>query len=127
MAKKTIHAYEMELQKLIKERTGASCEPWLLPQIRSTAKNEYILDKLTAEIDSGSLTNISTGSVGQQKLDVSPLLPYFDKLNRTLLAQFDALGLNYNTTPSKVNENTKKGGSDTDMMMDLINDVKNTL
>ena len=78
MAKKTIHAYEMELQKLIKERTGAACEPWLLPQIRSTAKNEYILDKLTDEIDSGSLTNISTGSVGQQKLDVSPLLPYFD-------------------------------------------------
>lgn len=122
--KKTIHAYEMELRKLIKERTGEDCEPWIIPQIRSTAKNEFVLDKVTDEITAGNLTQVSTGSAGQQKIDVSPLLPYFDKLNRTLIAQFEALGLNYNTTPSKVNEKTKKNSSDVDMMMGLFEDVK---
>lgn len=122
--KKSIHAYELELRKLIKERTGEECEPWIIPQIRSTAKNEFVLDKVTDEITAGNLTQVSTGSAGQQKIDVSPLLPYFDKLNRTLIAQFEALGLNYNTTPSKVNEKTKKNSSDVDMMMGLFEDVK---
>lgn len=122
--KKTIHAYEIELRKLIKERTGEDCEPWIVPQIRSTAKNEFILDKVTEEITNGTLTQVSTGSAGQQKIDVSPLLPYFDKLNRTLIAQFEALGLNYNTTPSKVNEKTKRNGTDVDLMMGLMEDVR---
>lgn len=122
--KKTIHAYELELRKLIKDRTGEECEPWIIPQIRSTAKNEFVLDKVTDEITTGNLTQVSTGSAGQQKTEVSPLLPYFDKLNRTLIAQFEALGLNYNTTPSKVNEKTRRNGSDVDMMMGLFEDVK---
>lgn len=122
---KTIHTYELELRRLIQERTGERCEPWIIPQIRSTAKNEYMLDKITNEMTSGSLVNVATGSAGQQKIDVSPLLPYFDKLNRTLIAQFEALGLNYNATPSKMTERTKRGSGDADLMMDLMEDVRN--
>ena len=121
MAKRmTIKQYEAELKKLIKERTGRDFEPWLLPQIRSTAKNEYMLDKVTEELDSTDLTTIGIGSTGQQKTEVNPLLPYFDKLNRTLIAQFEALGLNYNTTPKKVTENTKQGGTDTDLLSEAL-------
>lgn len=116
----TIKQYEAELKKLIKERTGRDFEPWLLPQIRSTAKNEYMLDKVTEELDSTDLTTIGIGSTGQQKTEVNPLLPYFDKLNRTLIAQFEALGLNYNTTPKKVTENTKQGGTDTDLLSEAL-------
>lgn len=120
MKNKTIHAYELDLKKMIKARTGKQCEPWLLPQIHSTAANMQMLDTVHTELLSGPLTVITVGSTGQQKNEVNPLLPYYDKLNRTLLMQYEALGLNYNTTPKKVTENTKQGGKEQDKLMSLI-------
>lgn len=115
--KKTAHAYEIELRRMIKHRTGADMEPWLLPQVRATAMNMVMLDKIQEELeDTKDLIKTVEGSTGQIKNEVSPLLPYYDKLQRTLLMQFEALGLNYKTTPSKVMENTKKGGDDDDPM-----------
>lgn len=115
--KKTAHAYEIELRRMIKHRTGANMEPWLLPQVRATAMNMVMLDKIQEELeDTKDLIKTVEGSTGQVKNEVSPLLPYYDKLQRTLLMQFEALGLNYKTTPSKVMENTKKGGDDDDPM-----------
>lgn len=118
MAKtKTAHAYEIELRRMIKHRTGADMEPWLLPQVRATAMNMVMLDKVQEELEgTENLIKTVEGSTGQVKNEVSPLLPYYDKLQRTLLMQFEALGLNYKTTPSKVMENTKKGGDDDDPM-----------
>lgn len=121
MAKgKTIHGYELDLKRMIKARTGKECEPWLMPQIHSTAANMKMLDVVHEELLSGPLTVITVGSTGQQKNEVNPLLPYYDKLNRTLLMQYEALGLNYNTTPKKVTENTKQGGKEQDKLMSLI-------
>jgi hypothetical protein len=115
--KKTAHAYELELRKMIKSRTGADCEPWLTPQIRTTAMNEVMLDKIQDELtEMNSLVTPVPGSMGQMKNEVSPLLPHYDKTQRTLLMQFEALGLNYSTTPSKVKEDTKKGMDDDDPM-----------
>ena len=118
MAKqRTAHAYELELRKMIKSRTGADMEPWLLPQVRATASNMVMLDKVQAELlATDDLVKPVSGSMGQYKDEVSPLLPYYDKMQRTLMLQFEAIGLNYKTTPSKVNENTKKGGDDDDPM-----------
>lgn len=114
---KTAHGYELELRALIKARTGKDSEPWLLPQIRSTAKNEALLDKIAGEMEGDEpLLSIVTGSQGQAKTEVNPLLPYFDRLNRTLMLQFEALGLNYNTTPSKVSESAKPGGEEDDVL-----------
>jgi hypothetical protein len=115
--KKTAHAYELELRKMIKSRTGADCEPWLTPQIRTTAMNEVMLDKIQDELtEMNSLVTPVPGSMGQMKNEVSPLLPHYDKTQRTLLMQFEALGLNYSTTPSKVKEDTKKGVDEEDPM-----------
>ena len=95
---------------MIKARTGADCEAWLTPQIRATAMNMVMLDKIQDELtDMDSLITPVPGSMGQLKNEVSPLLPHYDKTQRTLLMQFEALGLNYSTTPSKVKEDTKKG------------------
>lgn len=119
MAKrKTAHAYELELRKMIKHRTGQECEPWLVPQIRATAMNMVMLDKVQSEIedDDTDLITLAVGSMGQQKSEINPLLPTYDKLQRTLLMQFEALGLNYKTTPSKVTEETKKGVDEHDPM-----------
>ncbi len=108
--KKTAHAYELELRKMIKSRTGADMEPWLLPQVRATASNMVMLDKVQAELEAtDSLVTLVSGSMAQMKNEVSPLLPYYDKMQRTLMLQFEAIGLNYKTTPSKVKEDTKKG------------------
>ena len=118
MAKKrTAHAYELELRNMIKHRTGAEMEPWLLPQVRATAGNMVMIDKVQAELeDTNNLVKMVPGSTGQYKNEVSPLLPYYDKLQRTLLMQFEALGLNYKTTPSKVKEDTKRGVDEEDPM-----------
>lgn len=118
MAKqRTAHAYELELRKMIKSRTGADMEMWLLPQVRATANNMVMIDKVQAELErANDLVTLIPGSQGQMKSEVSPLLPHYDKMQRTLLMQLEALGLNYSTTPSKVKEDTKKGVDETDPM-----------
>jgi len=127
MAKqRTAHAYELELRKMIKSRTGADCEAWLTPQIRATAMNMVMLDKIQDELlDMDSLITPVPGSMGQLKNEVSPLLPHYDKTQRTLLMQFEALGLNYSTTPSKVKEDTKKGvDTEKDGLANMLSDAR---
>ena len=130
MAKpKTAHAYELELRKMIKSRTGADMEAWLLPQVRATASNMVMLDKVQAELErADDLVTLVPGSQGQMKSEVSPLLPHYDKMQRTLLMQLEALGLNYSTTPSKVKEDTKKGiDTEREGLSGVINQAKQSL
>lgn len=125
---KTAHAYELELRKMIKARTGADCEVWLTPQIRSTAMNMVMLDKVQDELeDTVKLVLPGAGSMGQNKNDLNPLLAPYDKMQRTLLMQFEALGLNYSTTPSKVKEDTKKGMDERDPLAKMMADAQSAL
>lgn len=130
MAKqKTAHAYELELRKMIKSRTGADMEAWLLPQVRATAANMVMLDKVHNELEqTESLVTLVSGSMAQMKNEVSPLLPYYDKMQRTLMLQFEALGLNYKTTPSKVKEDTKRGvDAQKDGLINRISEVQDAM
>ena len=128
MAKlKSQRTYETELKALIRQRTGQECDPWLIPQIRATAQNMTMIDKVQEELLRGSLTDVMTGSMGQMKTEVNPLLPYFDKLQRTLIMQFEALGLNYKATPSKIKEDTKKGVSESDSLVQVLTRTKDDL
>ena len=130
MAKqRTAHAYELELRKMIKSRTGANMEPWLLPQVRATASNMVMLDKVQAELeDTSRLVTLMPGSTAQMKNEVNPLLPYYDKMQRTLMLQFEAIGLNYKTTPSKVKEDTKKGvDAEKDGLTNLLTQARDTM
>ncbi len=126
---KTAHAYELELRKMIESRTGADMELWLLPQVRATASNMVMLDKVAAELErANDLVTLVPGSQGQMKSEVSPLLPHYDKMQRTLLMQLEALGLNYSTTPSKVKEDTKKGiDTEREGLSGVINQAKQRL
>ena len=127
--RKTAHAYELELRKMIKSRTGAKMEEWLLPQVRVTAMNEVMLDKVQDELEEKeSLVELVSGSMAQMKNEVSPLLPYYDKMQRTLLLQFEALGLNYKTTPSKVKEDAKKGvDTEKDRLTSLLSQTRDNM
>ena len=131
MAKqRTAHAYELELRKMIQSRTGAKMEPWLLPQVRATAMNEVMLDQIQDELCNGTrkLADWGDGSTGQMKFEAHPLLPHYDKLQRTLLMQFEALGLNYSTTPSKVKEDTKRGvDTEKDGLSNLLTQARETM
>lgn len=128
MAKpKSISTYQSELKRMVKERTGKDCDPWLVPQLRATAMNMVMLDKIQRELeDESSLLLSVSGSMGQMKNEAHPLLAHYDKLQRTLTIQFEALGLNYRTTPSKVTENTKQGGEEHDKLTSLLSDITNT-
>lgn len=126
--KKSAHSYELELRKMIKSRTGADMEPWLLPQVRATAANMVLLDKIQAELENEtSLVSLVSGSMAQMKNEVNPLVPYYDKIQRTLLMQFEALGLNYKTTPSKVKEPAKKVPDEKDPLVKMMTDAQNVL
>ena len=115
---------------MIEARTGAKMELWLMPQVRATAMNQVILDQIQDELCNGTrrLADWGDGSTGQMKFAAHPLLPHYDKLQRTLLMQFEALGLNYSTTPSKVKEDTKKGvDAERDGLMSRISEVQGTM
>ena len=130
MAKqRTAHAYELELRKMIKSRTGADMEAWLLPQVRATASNMVMLDQIQEELTNGTrnLADWGDGSTGQMKFEAHPLLPHYDKLQRTLLMQFEALGLNYSTTPSKVKEDTRKGVDEKDPLAKMMQEAQSAL
>ena len=127
---KTAHAYELELRKMIEARTGAKMELWLMPQVRATARNEVMLDQIQDELVNGpkKLADWGDGSTGQMKFEAHPLLSHYDKLQRTLLMQFEALGLNYSTTPSKVKEDTKKGvDAEKDGLSNLLTQARDTM
>ena len=116
MAKKA-KSYENELKQMIRERTKAECEAWLMPQIRATAMNMVMLDKVQAELmKSNSLTVMAVGSMGQMKSEANPLMPHYKELQRTLTLQFEALGLNYRTNPQRVKEPAATGVDEADPM-----------
>ena len=89
--------YIDELKKMIEIRQGK-----LLPSVRSTAMNMAFVERLQEELMKAELTTSMTGSMGQQKIEVNPLI---DKLNNqlnTLVKQFKSLGLSYDTAKGKM-------------------------
>lgn len=126
MAKqKSAHAYELEIKKMIVERLG-KFDIWLMPQVRATAMNMVMLDKLQATLsdEKTDLIMSMSGSTGQMKKDAHPLLVHYDKMQRTLIQQFQALSLNYNATPSKVKESVKQGVDEEDPMANYYKNRK---
>jgi hypothetical protein len=110
MAKtKTTQDYIEELKTSIEQKTDAGFDPWLMPMLRATAMNMVILDKMQSQLEEENITNSMTGSMGQQKIDVHPLLDKYDKMQNTLVKQFEALGLT-----RKGKTGVAGGGSDGD-------------
>ena len=85
--------YIEELKSSIQQKTGSGFDPWLLPMLRSTAMNMVILDKIQEQLEKDNMVDIVDGSMGQQKINVNPLLDKYDKMQNTLVKQFEALGL----------------------------------
>ena len=82
MAKSKTKDYIDELKGLVMQRNDGIFDPWLTPLTRSTAMNMVILDKLQEELENNDMTSSMTGSMGQQKIDVNPLLDKYDKTQK---------------------------------------------
>jgi hypothetical protein len=106
MAKSKTDTYIAELKAMIEKRNDGGFDPWIMPMLRATAMNMVILDRLQEKLETEEVTNSMTGSMGQQKIDVHPLLDKYDKMQNTLIKQFESLGL---TSKGK----GKAGGDDT--------------
>ena len=120
---KDIDFYKEEIIEMVKSRNG-EFEEWLKPQVESAAMNRVILAKIQEEIcNEKYLSVISDGSVGQKKKEAHPLLAVYDKLQRTLLLQYKAIGLNYDATPSKINEPTGKAAREDDPMLSFYKGI----
>ncbi len=103
---KKITDYVSELTQMVELRTGSAFDIWLTPQLRATAMNMVILDKLQADLDKASFLTYTTGSMKQPKREVNPLIDKYIQIQKTLMDQFQALGLNYNTAKGKIPANS---------------------
>ena len=116
----SLEEYERLLMRTIEHRTGAEFSMFLFPQVRTCAQCWLMLNKVhNALMDEKTLVDTMEGYNGQAKKEPNPLLPYFLKLQAELRLQFEALGLNYRATPSKIKEDTRKGVSDDDPMAEF--------
>lgn len=115
--KKTTQDYIEELKEGIKHKSGTVCDPWLLPMLRSTAMNMVILDKIQEQLEKDNMVDIVDGSMGQQKINVNPLLDKYDKMQNTLVKQFEALGL---TAKGKAGAAGSGDDSDDDLVLSML-------
>ena len=125
----TIGGSENLLISMIEKRTGSEFDEFLLPQVSACAQTWMMLNRVHRDLmKATSLVDTVWGSQNQQKDEVNPLLPYYLKLQAELRLQFQALGLNWNATPSKIKEDTKKGvDAEKDGLTNLLNQARDTM
>lgn len=120
MKAKRMQWYTDKLKTLVHDRKG-HVDGFLDAQIMVTAHCWMILDKIGHELEKVPMTLIETGSNGQQKTILNPLLAQYDRTSRTLKAHLGALGINFDATPSKVSETDQDGK--TSALSDFINGI----
>lgn len=120
-----ISTYKEQILSCIKERTGEDTSSWLFFQVEAAARNMAILQAIYTELmEADKLLIVADGSKGQTKKEAHPLLAYFDKLQRTITLQLEALGLNFRTTPSKVTEDTIKAKDKQDALIQCLESIR---
>ena len=125
----TIGGYENLLISMIEKRTGSDFDEFLIPQVSACAQTWMMLNRVHRDLmKAKTLVDTVWGSQNQQKDEVNPLLPYYLKLQAELRLQFQALGLNWNATPSKIKEDTKKGvDTEKDGLSNLLTQARDTM
>jgi hypothetical protein len=99
--KKTIEDYIEEIKEMIEQRTGRPYDRWYDMQVRATAMNMVVIDKLQAEIDKCDVTLSMAGSMGQQKIEMNPVFEKYIRAQTLLMNQLGSLGLNNSGTKGK--------------------------
>lgn len=113
---KNIKYYERILKKKVELRTGSAFDEWLEPQLHAAALCWQMLEKVHDELMDKKLVQPRQGSKDQWYNEVNPLMPTYKELQRTIILHYEALGLNFRATPSKIKEDTRKGMDNNDPM-----------
>jgi hypothetical protein len=113
---KNIKYYERILKKKVELRTGSAFDEWLEPQLHAAALCWQMLEKVHDELMDDKLVQPRQGSKDQWYYEVNPLMPTYKELQRTIILHYEALGLNFRATPSKIKEDTRKGMDNNDPM-----------
>jgi hypothetical protein len=116
MAKKKqkgTNGYVMELNKLVKAEYNGEIPAKLKILIRKTAMDMQMMDRISDELMSlDSLTSTKFGSMAQEKTEVSPLIPYYDKLSSRVTDDLYNLGLTARKQAVKVEDPGKVDDED---------------
>lgn len=124
---KNVKYYERQLRVKVEKRTGQAAEEWIEPQLHAAALCWQMLEKVHEEIVEKPLVQERMGSQGQWVSELNPLMPTYKELQRTIIQHYEALGLNYKSTPRKITENTKKGVEESDPMARLYEGARDAL
>ena len=86
--------------------------------------NRVMLAKIQKELEGNkSLMMVMPGSTGQMKKDAHPLLPHYKELQRTLILQYEALGLSFKSNPMKLKKSPDGHTEEKDKLSQLLDDV----
>lgn len=123
MKKKKITEYEAQLKDLIKDRTGMECEKWMDLPIHTAAMCLVMIDKMQEELEKDSpFVTLETGSTGQAKVVMTPLVAAYKDMQRTMIMHYENLGLSYKNDPGRIASSAKKE-NETDGAQAFINSV----
>jgi hypothetical protein len=125
MAKKKqkgTNGYVAELNKLVKAEYNGEIPAKLTILIRKTAMDMQMMDRISDELMSlDSLTSTKFGSMAQEKTEVSPLIPYYDKLSSRVTDDLYNLGLTARKQAVKVEDPNDKKTDKVDEYLEALN------
>lgn len=90
--------------------------------VEKTAMDQRHLAQIDECLDKEPFTTLTTGSTGQQKTEINPLLAHRDKVSRTITDDLEALQLTSRSAYKKKEATADKG--DVDPMLEYMNNVK---
>lgn len=96
--RKDIGVYTAELNRALCKQLGLKSSREIPVQYNSliskTAQDMRMLDRIINELDSADgLTTVEVGSMGQRKMTVNPLIPYYEKMSARVTDDLYNLGL----------------------------------
>lgn len=108
-SRKALGQYERELTKAHEEVIGPVTLAIKI-QIRKVARLWEKVDRLHDELDMESqFIRYGQGSTKQMTENIDPRLSILEKYERTLDAVLTSIGLTYNSTPSKITDDKRRG------------------
>ena len=124
---RNLREYEKELTQAHEEVIGPVTYAIKI-QIRRVARIWEKVDRLHDELDmTDSFIRMGMGSMKQNTENVDGRLTSLEKWERTLEAALTSIGLTYNTTPSKVKEEKRKGMDERDPLARMMQEAQTAL
>lgn len=112
--------YELQIRRALKAAGIYNAKLEL--QIVNVAIMCRIRDKLSRDLEGLNITDVEITAAGVEKRVVNPVIPYLLKICNQITDGYEALGLNYNSTPSKIND--IRASSEEDKFSEMLKAVR---